>query len=170
MEKETIEKILNFLETNEDKQIPSKWFVIKFIDKLENHPDDVQYRHKGSLELGYEKIKKLPNDLYVDGSLDLDRCKRLTKLPDNLYVGANLSLIDTNIKELPDNLYVGGNLILEYSKIASLPEGLKVWRSLDLSFSKMTSLPEGLEVVENLLLIMCKNLKSLSLGYISIKN
>ena len=114
MERNTIEKILNFLEEKEGKEIPRKWFEsikrLKFINELENHPDGTQYRYEGHLFLYDSNIKKLPNDLYVDGLFDLDGCKRLTKLPDNLYVGGYFSIQETNITKLPDNLYVGNDL------------------------------------------------------------
>ena len=147
MKAETIEKILNFLETNEDKQIPSKWFnsIIKFIEKLENHPDAIQYKHEGDLELSHTNITKLPNDLYVDGYLNLINCKKITKLPDNLYVGGKLYLNETNITELPDNLYVGGYLALYgCTKITKLPDNLYVVEDLDLSGTNITELPDNL--------------------------
>ena len=120
MKPETIEKILNFLETNEDKQIPRKWFIsiIRFIEKLENHPDAIQYKHEGDLELSHTNITKLPNDLYVDGYLNLINCKKITKLPDNLYVVEDLDLSGTNITELPDNLYFGWNLYIKNTPLA----------------------------------------------------
>ena len=114
MKTETIEKILNFLKEKENKELPESWFdsVKKFelIKELENHPDGTQYKHRDDLNLINTNIKKLPNDLYVDGLFDLDGCKRLTKLPDNLYVGGYFSIQETNITKLPDNLYVGNDL------------------------------------------------------------
>ena len=90
MEEKTIKNIFEFLEKEEKKRIPRRLdFLIKrlkLIDELENHPDDTQYRYRGILDLTNSSIKKLPNDLYVDGYLNLDDCKKLTKLPDKLYV------------------------------------------------------------------------------------
>jgi len=127
MKPETIENILNFLEEKEDKQIPSKWELIK---KIENHPDGIQYRYEGDLVLRHTNITKLPNNLYVDGVLDLYGCKRLTKLPDNLYVGGYFSIEETNIEELPDNLYVDHNLYLDNTNIANIPNNLYVGKNL----------------------------------------
>jgi len=134
MEAKTIEKIFNFLQNNEGKEIPSKWFdlmkKLKLIEELENHPDGSQYRYEGNLDLYDEQLTKLPNDLYVDGWLGLSHCQQLTKLPDKLYVGKTLSISKTNIKELPDNLYVGGNLFLIGTSIEEIPNNLYVGKNL----------------------------------------
>ncbi|MCF8339628.1 MAG: hypothetical protein K9I82_01505 [Chitinophagaceae bacterium] len=115
MERDTIEKIFNFLKEKEGKELPKNWGIIK---ELENHPDDVQYRHDGTLSLFDTGIKKLPKDLYVDRNLFLSGCKQLTELPDKLHVGYILSLSYTNISELPNNLYVGGDLYIENTPLA----------------------------------------------------
>ena len=129
MKTETIEKILNFLKEKEGKEIPRKWFIsiIKLIEKLENHPDGIQYRREGYLELGYTNIKKLPNDLYVDDYLNLAYCNQLTELPDKLYVGRSLYLEGCKqLTKLPDNLYVGYHLFLNAVGITEIPNNLYV--------------------------------------------
>ena len=63
-------------------------------------------------------ITKLPNDLYVDGVLNLWGCKQLTKLPDKLHVTQSLTILRTSIEELPDNLYVGGSLYMANTPLA----------------------------------------------------
>ncbi len=143
MKRQTIENILDFLNTKENKKLPKKWFdsveKLKLIQELENHPDGTQYKHRGSLDLrdstirklpndlhvtGYldlnkSKLTKLPNDLYVDGYLNLRYCQYLTELPDNLHVEGYLNLADCKqLTELPDNLYVGGDLGIYYTPIA----------------------------------------------------
>jgi hypothetical protein len=64
MERNTIEKIFNFLEEKEGKEIPSKWNKLmlkyKLTQDLETHPDGSQYRYEGELNLSYSKITKLP--------------------------------------------------------------------------------------------------------------
>ena len=116
MKIETIENILNFLKEKEDKELPKKWFdsieKLKLIYELENHPDGIQYRYEGDLNLNKTMISKLPNDLYVDGYLNLAYCQKLKKLPDNLHVVNDLGLRNTNITELPNKLIVGYNLYL----------------------------------------------------------
>jgi len=119
----TIEKILNFLKEKENKELPNKWFdsvkEFELIKELENHPDGTQYKHRGDLNLINTNIEKLPNDLYVDGYLNLINCKKITKLPDNLYVGGNLFLIETSIEEIPNNLYVVLNLFIGNTPLAN---------------------------------------------------
>ena len=144
MKIKTIENILNFLKEKEGKELPKKWFdsveKLKLIHELENHPDGAQYRHERGLHLegsnitklpndlyveGYlnlinnKKLTKLPNDLHVDASLDLYGCQQLTELPKKLYVGGYLNLADCKqLTELPDNLYVGGDLGIYYTPIS----------------------------------------------------
>jgi hypothetical protein len=136
MKAETIEKILNFLQNNEGKGLPKKWFdsieKIKLIKELENHPDGTQYRYEGNLFLSNSNITKLPNDLYVGGDLMLFNCKQLTKLSGNLYVVRNLNLYGCDqLTKLPDNLHVDGYLSLENCKqLTELPDNLYVTREV----------------------------------------
>jgi hypothetical protein len=130
MKAETIEKIFKFLEKKEGKEVPNMW---SFIYKIETHPDGVQYRYKYDLYLGYSNIRKLPNDLYVDGFLSLSNCSQLTKLPDKLHVEGKLNLSGCKqLTELPDNLYVKDSLVLYETNITELPNNLYVGRNLDI--------------------------------------
>ena len=130
MKKETIEKIINFLEEKEDKELPQKWVnlikKIELIKEIENHPDDIQYKYEGDLHLSNTNITKLPNDLYVKGDLYLFNSKQITKLPDKLHVGGNLVLNNSNITELPDKLHVGRYLVLNNSNLTELPNNLYI--------------------------------------------
>ena len=128
MKRETIGNILTFLKEKEGKELPKNWNII---ERLENHPDDIQYRYDGILSLSHSNITKLPNDLYVDGHLWLDNTN-ITKLPDKLYVDRSLSLENCKqLTKLPNNLYVGGYLDLTNCEhITELPNGLYVRRSL----------------------------------------
>ena len=135
MKPETIEKIFNFLEENEGKEIPESLLnsikQLKFIEELEKHPDGIQYKHNGNLELINAPITKLPNDLYVGDSLVLINCKQFKKLPDNLYVGRSLNLYYCKqITKLPDNLYVGITLSIDNTSISELPNNLYVGLNL----------------------------------------
>jgi hypothetical protein len=115
MKPETIGKILNFLKEKEGKEYPMNW---NLIERLETHPDGIQYKHVGALDLSYTRITKLPNDLYVGGSLFLKNTN-ITKLPDKLYVDRTLSLTGcVELTKLPDNLYVGRNLIIDNTPLA----------------------------------------------------
>ena len=128
MERETIGKMLKFLEVKEGKQIPRLW---NLIEEFENHSDGTQYKYKGDLHLENSIITKLPNDLYVTGNLALYNCKKLTNLPDKLYVIGGLYLGDLNIKELPNNLYVDYNLgLYNCTELTELPNDLYVGRDL----------------------------------------
>ena len=130
MKIETIEKIFKFLEKKEGKEVPNMW---SFIHKIETHPDGVQYRYKYDLYLGYSNIRKLPNDLYVDGFLSLSNCSQLTKLPDKLHVEGDLFLKNCKqLTELPDNLYVKESLVLYGTNITELPNNLYVGWNLDI--------------------------------------
>ena len=121
MKTETIEKIFNFLEEKEGKEIPHNLAKsiekLKLIEELENHPDGVQYRYDGHLFLSGSNIKKLPNDLYVDGSLYLKETN-ITELPNKLYVKGYFYIRGTSIEELPNNLYVGLNLYIGNTLLA----------------------------------------------------
>ena len=124
MKTETIEKIFNFLEEKEGMQVPEKWSLIQ---EFENHPDDIQYKHNGNLILNRTNIKKLPNDLYVDGRLSLVHCEQFKKLPNNLYVGRGLNLYGCEqLAKLPDNLYVGTNLSIDNTNVSEIPDNLYV--------------------------------------------
>jgi hypothetical protein len=104
MDNNTINKILNFLVTNEGKKLPGTW--IKF--KLENN------------------IPLTKEELNVKGNLDLSD-SQITQLPEGLKVGGDLYLNRTNIKSLPEGLKVGGNLsFLKCKNLTLLPKGLDV--------------------------------------------
>jgi hypothetical protein len=116
MNKETLKNIFEFLERVEGMEVPKIFYLI---EKLENHPEGTRYRYDGKLDLSYSKIKKLPNDLYVDGRLNLTNCKQLTELPDNLYVGQSLDLRGTNITNIPNKLYVEAYLWIGGTPLAN---------------------------------------------------
>lgn len=155
MNRDTIEKILNFLKEKEDKRLPINWkiFLAKenIIRKLENHPDGTLYIHHGYSDLRNTNIKRLPKDFYTDDSLTLSGCKQLTELPDKLHVGGSLYLNDSSITELPKKLFVGGSLDLNKTNITKLPDNLFVYGWLDLENCKqITELPKKLYVGGNL--------------------
>jgi hypothetical protein len=155
MKRETIEKIFNFLKTNESKEIPESWSIV---EKLETHPDGIQYKYDGNLVLINRNITKLPNDLYVDGNLILDRCgelevlpdelfvlgylslygcKQLTKLPDDLHLSQSLIMIGTSIEEIPDNLNVGWNLFIGNTPLANKYTDEEIYEMIKLRGGKI---------------------------------
>jgi hypothetical protein len=134
MEKETLKKIFDFLEKNDNKRKPLMW-------KLKNN---IPITEK--------------DDLIVKGSLDLSS-SNITSLPKGLEVKGGLSLYESEIISLPEGLKVGGDLDLRNSYIESLPEGLEVGDELDLAYTYITSLPKGLKVGGLLIIIESDLLK-----------
>lgn len=107
MEKETIRKIFDFIEKNDNKRKPLSF-------KIKNN----------------EYIDK--NDLIVKGDLFLKGVE-ITSLPEGLEVGGNLDLSSSLINSLPEGFKVGGTLwLLRCENLTSLPKGLRVGLHLDL--------------------------------------
>jgi hypothetical protein len=134
MEKETLKKIFDFLEENDNKRKPLMW-------KLKNN---IPITEK--------------DDLIVKGSLDLSS-SNITSLPKGLEVKGSLILYESEIISLPEGLKVGVDLDLRNSYIESLPEGLEVGDELDLAYTYITSLPKGLKVGGLLIIIESDLLK-----------
>ena len=158
MNRETIEKMLNFMKEKEGYELPEAWFdsikKLELVRELENHPDGTQYRYEGDLDLDNTNIIKLPNDLHVDGHLSLRSCSQLTKLPDKLYVKTILHVVESIIEELPNDLYVGRHInLMRCKQIKELPNNLRVRGFLDLSDSSLIKLPDNLYVKDTLYLI-----------------
>ena len=123
MKTEILKNILDFIETNEGKKLPKKWFdfveKLKFLERLESGipftKDELNI--KGQLDLSGSQIKSLPKGLKVMGNLNLFGCKELVKLPEGLYVRGLLNLTHTNLEELPKGLNVRGVLILTHTPL-----------------------------------------------------
>jgi len=75
----------------------------QFINKLNSEYKKVVV--SGNLDLSESPITSLPNNLHVEGYLDLRSCEQLTSLPDNLHVEGGLDLIGTRITNLPENYF-----------------------------------------------------------------
>jgi hypothetical protein len=58
---------------------------------------------KSSLYLENTDIHELPDNLVVEGSIDLTFAKNITKLPKNFDFQSNIFLEGTSITSLPDN-------------------------------------------------------------------
>jgi hypothetical protein len=125
MEKETLKNIFNFIEENDNRNVPFIWKL------LNNQPftekDDLNV--KGNLYLGFSTIESLPEVLTIEGNLDLDK-SAIKSVPKGLKVGGHLGLRKTKITSLPEGLEVGSYLDIEHTKITSLPKGLQVGSSL----------------------------------------
>lgn len=64
-------------------------------------------RTHSNLSLIETEIESLPDNLLIGGDLDLDYCEKLKRLPNNLYVVEDLSLEFSGIEEIPEKLHVG---------------------------------------------------------------
>jgi hypothetical protein len=74
----------------------------------------------GNLNLMRSQIEKIPDNLTVNGTLDLESCKNLKSLPNGLKVKYYLDLRHTNLTSLPSDLEVGGDLALYRTPIADM--------------------------------------------------
>jgi hypothetical protein len=82
-----------------------------------------------------KKINWLPDNFYIEGSLDLDGTS-LTQLPKGLHVKTNLYLNNTQITELPDDLYVEDNIyvnaiqkkLITFIQNSIFKNKLKIWK------------------------------------------
>ena len=90
-------------------------------------------------------LDKLPDDLKINGDLDLEDTK-ITLLPNKLEVSGDLNLYKTNITLLPYSLKVGRDLDINGTGITSLPENLEVGVDLHLRDTDIKTLPENLKV------------------------
>jgi hypothetical protein len=126
MEIETLKKIIEFLEKEENRQKPFAYKV-----KI-NHPfTEDELNFDGDLILNHSAITSLPEGLRVQGDLSLF-ASAIKTLPEGLYVKGSLDVSHTYIESLPDNLYVGGDLWFKYSNIGEIPKNLYVGGELDI--------------------------------------
>lgn len=69
---------------------------------------------KAGLAIRYcNALKRLPDNLTIDGDLFLLSNSNLERLPDNLHVVYNLTVLNTAITELPSTLIVEGRVIVK---------------------------------------------------------
>ena len=117
MEKETIRKIFDFLEKEENRKKPFT-YKLTFNEPLTE------------------------KDLNIEGDLNLSNLK-ITSLPKGLKVGGRLDLTDSDIKTLPEGLEVGGSLWLAGCwGLTSLPKDLKVGGNLYIYRTKFTEISD----------------------------
>ena len=79
---------------------------------------------RGRLNLYATKITSLPDNLFIDGWMDISSSKMITKLPNGLRVRTFLDMANTNITELPNDIMIGQELNMTNTKITSLPDNL----------------------------------------------
>ena len=176
IKQKTVRNFFRFLEQKRGEKTPT---VIKILmDQERLTPEDLNI--DGDLkfytvehyvdDLPSVKVKKLPDNLTIHGTLDLQETL-VTELPKNLKVhgiaasGTSLRYIpddveflndlpflylsDTNIKNIPQSFtkYTFNTIVLRRTEgIRTLPENLKIVGSLDLLKSGIQKLPNGLKV------------------------
>ena len=142
MKKDTLRSIFKFIKERENVDQPIRMinFILKqdLIEELEAYSSDERYVYDGYLDVNNSDIRKLPNDLYIKGTMNLSFCKELINLPDRLYVQDDLYLDYTNISSLPDNLYVGQNLyIMGCNEITNVPNNLHIYNNFYIANSPL---------------------------------
>jgi hypothetical protein len=143
MEIETLKKIIEFLEKEENRQKPFAYKV-----KI-NHPlTEEELNIKGDLNLNQSSIESLPNGLRVKGHLWLFGSDIKT-LPEGLEVGGWMDVSHTYIESLPDNLHVGGHLWFKYSNIGEIPKNLYVGGELDIEETPLAKKYTDAEIRRN---------------------
>jgi hypothetical protein len=143
MEIETLKKIIEFLEKEENRPKPFAYKV-----KI-NHPfTEDELNFDGDLILNHSAITSLPEGLRVQGDLSLF-ASAIKTLPEGLYVKGSLDVSHTYIESLPDNLYVGGDLWFKYSNIGEIPKNLYVGGELDIEETPLAKKYTDAEIRRN---------------------
>lgn len=101
-----INRIINFYKILRTKSYKTQSYAGVIIE----HNYDLSLNINHYLNLSYSNItiKDLPDNLTVNGDLDLQGNKGLKKLPKNLIVLGRLNLLDTKISLLPECLRIEG--------------------------------------------------------------
>jgi hypothetical protein len=109
-------------------------------------PDHIgEYGFVVDIRGDWHKLDCLPDGLHVAGDLRIVR-RCIERLPDNLRVDGSLNLYGTPIKALPANLHVGGDVMLTRTMISELPDGFTVRDHLSVAETPMRRLPSNLKV------------------------
>jgi len=109
----TNDKIQEYIKNGSEGRLMLTGSLIRFLPKNLT-------RVGGNFYLLFSQIEKLPDNLMVNGYLDLEKCKNLKSLPNGLKVKDGLDLRDTNITSLPSDLEVGDALVLYRTPIANM--------------------------------------------------
>jgi hypothetical protein len=147
MEKETLKKILEFLEKEDNKKHKYRdtfMWKLKFDEPITE--DELNF--DGDLILNDSAITSLPEGLRVQGDLSLF-ASAIKTLPEGLYVKGSLDVSHTYIESLPDNLYVGGDLWFKYSNIGEIPKNLYAGGELDIEHTPLDKKYTDAEIRRN---------------------
>ncbi len=125
---------------------------------------------EGDLDLrGFEALAALPDRLKVGGSFYLSHSKNLERLPEEFDVGKSLDIRECSaLRAIPANLHVRGDLIIwQCPGLAALPVGLIVERKLEISECENMSLsPSSFRVDGELAIWECKNFTIFPEGFV----
>ena len=105
------EKFTDDSDPIEDMGIGPKALIIKWFEDIGymNYEIDehLQIHYKRPLSFQHNfNITELPDNLHIEGYLDLEGCINITKLPKNLKVDRWLDISRTKISKLPNDLNV----------------------------------------------------------------
>ena len=106
--------------TNEIHRIFARLNIPKDNYRIES---DNTIFYEWSCNLAYREVPELPDNLIINGYLDL-RYSTITKLPENLIVKGALALSGTAIKEIPNNTSLVSLYLLDCMNITELPDNL----------------------------------------------
>ena len=135
--------------------------------------DQLKNQHPPVLNMSATDFKiALDNDFFAEfrgqvmvaEDLNLQGINKYAQLPEQLYVQGKLNLSNAKTEHFPSKLYVGGELKIDgCSHFPSGCKQLEVGNNLDLSGNPdIKQLPEKVHVPGSLILNDCKNLKMLS--------
>jgi hypothetical protein len=117
VKEETLKKIFDFLEKEENRKKPFA-YKLTFNEPLTEKDLNIE----GDLNLPNLKITSLPKVLKVGGRLDLTNSD-IETLPEGLEVGHSLWLAGCwGLTSLPKDLKVGGNLYIYRTKFTEISD------------------------------------------------
>lgn len=117
LNKDLILKFFEFIKSKKHYKVPIRFLLANFPYRKYTN-DELTINEDITLsnfEINYS-ITKLPDNLKIDGYLDLTQCYGLKKLPKNMQV-KSLGLVGTNINVLPDDLIVTKYIKVPNNKI-----------------------------------------------------
>jgi len=107
----------------------------------------------GDLFLNNRGYTYIPEGLRIKGSLVFESNTKIKKLPNDLVIEGGLIANDTLIKAIPPSVRIGGNIEMSNTLISYFTSSRKVKGHLWLNDTNITSLSPDLEVKGNLYLV-----------------
>ena len=135
-------------------------------DQLKNQHPPVIHMSASDFKLALDNdfFSEFKGQVMVADDLNLKGINKNAQLPEQLYVQGKLNLSNAKTQRFPSKLYVGGELNID--GCSHFPAGcqqLEVGSNLDLSGNPdIENLPEQVHVAGSLILNDCKNLQMLS--------